>query len=120
MKAEGSSLFKKLHSNIKQMHDALTAQVIKANQDLKGRSFVITVSGHESSRADGGAVPKPRLSAAAKPPVRAAGLVVALLLLHLLLLLLLLRLLPTLQLLPLVLVVSQFFIGLLKGEEGLG
>ena len=49
MKAEGSSLFKKLHSNIKQMHDALTAQVIKANQDIKGRSFVITVSGHESS-----------------------------------------------------------------------
>ena len=62
------------------------------------------VSGQESNRADGVAVPKPRLSAVAKPPGRAAGLVVALLLLHLLLLLLLLRLVPMLQLLPLVLV----------------
>ena len=80
------------------------AMYVAFGDDVEEVDVERRVSGHESSRADGGAVPKPRLSAAAKPPVRAAGLVVALLLLHLLLLLLLLRLLPTLQLLPLVLV----------------
>jgi serine palmitoyltransferase len=49
MKKEGSSLFPKLHTNINAMNSALTAAVDKANQSLKGRSFVITLGGHESS-----------------------------------------------------------------------
>jgi serine palmitoyltransferase len=49
MKKEASSLFPKLHRNIMAMNSALTAAIIKANQNLKGRSFVIVLGGHESS-----------------------------------------------------------------------
>jgi serine palmitoyltransferase len=49
MRREASTLFPKLHRNIKAMNSTLTFAIAKANQSLKGRSITITLGGHEGS-----------------------------------------------------------------------
>jgi 7-keto-8-aminopelargonate synthetase-like enzyme len=85
MRREGSTLFPKLHRNIKAMNSALTSAIAKANQSLKGRSFTIILGGHEGSvlrhfRLEGHAMDHAQLSrilAAAADTASRRGVAVA-------------------------------------------
>ena len=85
MRREASTLFPKLHRNIKAMNSALTFAIAKANQSLKGRSITITLGGHEGSvlrhlRLEGHAMDHAQLSrilAAAADTAARRGVAVA-------------------------------------------